>query len=594
MILQSLCEYYGRKNDLPQFGFEDRPIPFVVVIDKLGSYLNIEDTREKRDNKLLPRSFTVPSLPTVRKASLEDIKSGLTAGFAWDHFGYVFGQAKIDKKTKQSAPNDIELAKAQQDGFRARIALIHDELPEDDGISALILFFNNKSNLERIKQSELWDEIIKKDGAYIAFKLVAENHLICQSKLMIEHTRTNFTENKNGLCLVTGNEVEISRTHKALNIPGGTNPKLVSFNKESFESYGKSQSYNSPVGIRTSFEYTTALNHMLRSGSDTKFGIADTQFVCWADKPNRMESDVPLFLSFNDDDPEARSVAVKALFNSIRSGAYQESDGRDRFFVLGMAPNSARVVVRYWKAGTIAEIAESFANWFYDLELVGKDHYGYPTLKKILQSTALQFKDEKIAPNLPGSVVGAILSGGRLPDTLIHAYVRRIKAEPIPREKNKKATFEFYNYVRACVIKAYLNRKYRFSTTKKKELTVSLDINETRIGYCLGRLFAVLEKLQLDAQPGINATIRDRYYSSASTTPKAVFGTLMRMSTHHLKKLTKPDWRVNAEKRIGMVMALISDFPAHLNLENQSLFALGYYHQKQDLYTKKTDQGEDS
>ena len=118
---------------------------------------------------------------------------------------------------------------------------------------------------------------------------------------------------------------------------------------------------------------------------------------------------------------------------------------------------------------------------------------------------------------------------------------------------------------------------------------MSLNKEETRIGYCLGRLFAVLEKLQSDAQPNIKATIRDRYYSSASCTPKAVFGTLMRLSTHHLKKLENPGWRVNAEKRISDVMALISEFPSHLNMENQGLFAIGYYHQKQDFYTRKTD-----
>ena len=183
---------------------------------------------------------------------------------------------------------------------------------------------------------------------------------------------------------------------------------------------------------------------------------------------------------------------------------------------------------------------------------------------------------------MPADVIRSILSAGRLPDTFIQSVIRRIKAEQ-----------GSVTYNRACILKACLNRKYRLSTTNERELTMSLNKEEKRIGYCLGRLFAVLEKLQSDAQPGINATIRDRYYSSASCTPKTVFGTLMRLSTHHIKKLDKPGWRINAEKRIGEVMESIDEFPSHLNLENQGLFAIGYYHQKQDFFTKKPDQGEE-
>ncbi len=583
MILQALCEYYDRNENLPRFGFEERPIPFVVVLDGDGNYLNIEKTSETNGNKLVSKTFVVPSLPSARKASRDDVKSGLTSGLAWDHFGYVFGQPKIDKKTKTAAAKDIELADLQLEGFKARLSGIYMDLPDNKEIAALVGFYNNESNLQKVREHALWEEIIKKDRAYIAFRLAGRDHLICQSPAVPSYVRKSIKESANGLCLVTGEETEISRTHKSLNVPGGTNAKLVSFNQDAFESYGKSQSYNSPVGIRAGFKYSAALNYMLRGGSSTKFSIGATQYVCWADKPNRLESDTPLFLSFGDDDPDGTAIAVNSLFESIHSsGAYQENDGQDRFFVLGLAPNSARIVVRYWKAGTIKEFAENFARWFKDLELRGLDHYGYPTLKKLLRSTAPQFKDDNISPKLSSDVVRAILSGERLPETLIQAVLRRIRAD-----KGK------VSYTRACIIKAYLNRKYRFSTTKHKELTVSLDKQEARSGYCLGRLFAVLEKVQQDAQPGINTTIRDRYYSRASSTPKAVFGTLMRLSTHHLKKLENPGLKINAEKRISEVMELITHFPAHLNLENQGLFALGYYHQKREFYTKKIDHGED-
>src|SRR5690554_4692788 len=138
MILQSLCDYYARKENLPQFGFEERSIPFIVVIDDHGNYLNIEDTREKDGNKLVPKSFIVPSLPSVRKASLEVVKSGVTSGLVWDHFGYTFGQPKIDKKTKTASQNDIELASSQLEGFKTRLIEIYQDLSGDNGIAALV------------------------------------------------------------------------------------------------------------------------------------------------------------------------------------------------------------------------------------------------------------------------------------------------------------------------------------------------------------------------------------------------------------------------------------------------------------------------
>ena len=582
MILQALNNYYDRKSeDLPPFGFEEKAIPFIIVIDETGKFINLESNSDIEDSGVVVKPVRVPSAKG-RSGS----KSYETANYLWDHYGYVLEQPKLAKPDAEPTKKDVEDALKQHQSFVREVEQINRDLPDDVGVQAVVKFVHSKEQIARLKAHDNWNECLKIKGCNLSFRLAGETALVCQSPQVIDWVKSRplpETDIQQGVCLVTGEKADVVRLHDMVS---GVNQKpapLASINDKAYESYNKDKGFNFPAGALAVFKYATALNHLLRKSSPNKFRIVDTSYVCWADKPNRLEQDMPLFLSFGDDDPDATAVAVKALFASIHNGAYQESDGDHRFFVLGLSPNSARIVVRYWKTGTIAEFAERFTTWFRDLEVTGLENYGYPTLKKLLRSTALQFKDDNVSPNLPSEVIRAILSGGCLPETLIQAVIRRIRAE--------KGSV---SYTRACVIKAYLNRKYRFSTTQKKELTVSLDKNETRIGYCLGRLFAVLEKLQLDAQPGINATIRDRYYSSASTTPKAVFGTLMRMSTHHLKKLTKPEWRVNAEKRIGMVMALISDFPAHLNLENQSLFALGYYHQKQDLYTKKTDQGEDS
>ncbi len=477
---------------------------------------------------------------------------------------------------------DKLLAESQLKGFRERLHNISTQVEEDAGIAAVIRFYSNPENVKAIKRSDLWSELIKNDGTPLAFRLEGQLNLVCQSKRIQSCIASSSVENIDGFCLVSGGKSEISRTHASINIPGGTNPKIVSFNRPSFESFGKSQSYNSPIGSRASFEYTTALNYLLRSNSKTKFQLVDAYYVCWSEKASTFESTFTSIFLDSRDNPDQTAQAVKSLFSTIHNGAYQESDRNSQFYVLGLAPNSARIVVRFWKVGTIAEFSKKIAQWFDDLDIEGRNHYGYPHLKKLLSATALQHKDDNITPNLPAEVMRSILNGWRLPETLMQSVLRRVKAE----QGN-------VNYLRACSIKAYLNRKYRTSTFKQQELTVSLNKDEIRIGYCLGRLFAVLEKLQSDAQPGINATIRDRYYSSASSTPKSVFGTLMRLSTHHLKKMENPAWRVNAEKRIGEIMELVPEFPSHLNMENQGLFAIGYYHQKQDFYSKKSKLGDE-
>lgn len=582
MILQALNDYYDRKqNELPPFGFEEKPIPFIIVINEAGQFVNLETNSVIEDGKEQVRALRVPKAKGRRGA-----KSYEVAYCLWDHYGYVLAHPKLLKPSAKQDEIDkaISDAKKQHQSFIREVENLNSELLDDVGVRAVRGFLNAKAEIEKLKQHEQWQECIKKPGANLTFRLAGRTELICQSPTVIEWVKSQAAEQsdtKLGLCMITGKTAAIARLHDNIS---GVNQKpapLASINDKAYEFYNKDKGFNFPVSVEAVFKYATSLNHLLRNSSPNKFRLKDISHVCWAERANPLETATALFLSAGDDDPDATALAVKALFNSIHNGSYQERDSNDSFYVLGMSPNSARIVVRYWKVGTVAEMSEHFATWFNDIDLIGREHHGYPTLKKILRSGALQFKDDNIPPNLPSDMVRSILAGSRLPETLVQAVLRRIKAEQ-----------GHVSYVRACALKAYLNRKYRTFTNNQKELTVALNHEERRVGYCLGRLFAVLERLQQDAHPGLNATIRDRYYSSASTTPKAVFGTLMRMSSHHLKKLENPGWRVNAEKRITEVVGLISEFPSHLNLEHQSMFALGYYHQKQAFFTKKSEQGE--
>lgn len=580
MILQALCDYYERKKDeLPPYGFEEKAIPFTIVIDTKGRFIQLESNGELIDGHVVVKSFRVP-----KASGRSGAKSYETAYCLWDHYGYVAAQPKLTKPDDKPKQKDIEDANKQHASFKALISRLNNEIPGNASVNAVYLFLNSEAEVEKLKSDGMWQDCLKIKGCNLTFRLSGEENLVCQSEQVISWVRQQPLPEDNvrdGFCLVSGEEGKIVRLH---DVVSGVNQKpapLAAINESAYTSFGKDKGFNFPVNAESSFKYATSLNHLLRKSSHTKFRIAEASYVCWADRENQLENTFALVFSDAVSDPDKGSETVKSVFSSIYNGAYQASDGKDKFFVLGLAPNSARIAVRYWKAGTIAEFSENIARWFNDIDIAGRDHYGFPPLKKLLRATALQYKDDNISPNLPADVIRGILSGGRLPETYLQATLRRIKAET--------GNVSFY---RACSIKAYLNRKYCLSSPKKEGLTVSLNKEEKRSGYCLGRLFAVLEKLQLDAQPGINATIRDRYYSSASSTPKLVFGTLMRLSTHHLKKLENSGWRVNAEKRIGEVMELIPDFPSHLDLENQGLFAIGYYHQKQDFYKKTTDKGE--
>jgi CRISPR-associated protein Csd1 len=251
--------------------------------------------------------------------------------------------------------------------------------------------------------------------------------------------------------------------------------------------------------------------------------------------------------------------------------------------VLGLAPNAARIAVRFWHAGTVGETARQIKRHFDDCSVVhGPNQPEYLSLFRLLVSTATQGKGENIAPNLGGDFMKAILAGTPYPLNLLAAAIRRCRAE---RE---------ISYPRAALIKGILAREARYYQKTEKEVGMGLNPSNTNVGYRLGRLFAVLEKTQEEANPGINATIRDRFYGAASSTPVTAFPHLMKLKNHHLAKLENRGRAVNLEKAIGEIVCGIEDFPAHLSLHDQGRFAVGYYHQRQDFFKKHEPTNENS
>lgn len=575
MILHALTRYYQRKaasdgNVAPE-GFENKEIPFVIVLDKAGKFIQLEDTREQQGKKKIGRKFLVP-----KGLGRAGSKSYEVSNTLWDHYGYVLAHPKEDDEK-----SDI-LAQNQHKSFIAKVEELKQVLPDDAGIQAVSAFLAQADEVIKVRQAEGWQECAKIKGCNLSFRLVDEPvALVCQSKAVQAYLAAAKAEVSDGIqegiCLVTGKKTTIARLHNAVKGVNAKPSPFTSVNLAAFESYGKQQGFIFPVGEQTMFEYTTALNMLL--DGENRFRIGEVSVVCWSEKPTPLESKISLKINGGGkDNPDAHIDEVKALYKSLHNGKYMEPNGKDKFYLLGLSPNSARIVVRFWHETTVAALSENIARWYDDLQIVRGEKSIYPEfmpLMRLLCGLVLDGKAENLPPDLIANVTQSALANRPLPVGLLQIALRRNKAE-------QKIT-----YGRAALIKAYLNRAIRSGSLKNtKELSMSLDRERNDIGYVLGRLFAVLEKTQSEANPSLNTTIGDRYFGSASSTPIAVFGTLMRLSPHHLSKLEYEGRAVHLKWEIGQILDKCQKFPNHLNLEQQGLFAIGYYHETQFLFTK--------
>lgn len=594
MILQALAAYYQRlaKDDdtkIAPEGFEQKEIPFIFVINEDGKFCGIQDTREGEARKQRARVFTVPK--GVKKTS------GIAANLLWDTPNYVLGKPKND--TSKSL--DVLLARASEQ-HQAFITKINETFPEpvpDAGVRAVLAFLE-ENNFDQVVRDALWPEI-ETSGAVLTFKLKGDDCLICQRPAVTSVIKSMVGGASGGkqMCLVTGEQDTPKRTHTAIKGVKGaqtSGANIVSFNLDAFKSYGKEQGFNAPVGEKAEFAYTTALNRLLTRDSRQKIQIGDTTIVFWAEKRDPLEDIFPdFFREPAKGEPEQDHRQLLAMYKSPESGARVELNPLTKFYVLGLSPSAARIAVRFWHAEPAGDIATNIWQHFDDLEIVkGGKEWRSIGLSRLLRSTAFKEKYDNISPRIVGDTIQAILANIPYPKTLLIAVLNRIKAEQASKDAKGKPAPNV-TYTRAALIKAILVREARYRKQIKKEVGMSLDITNANPGYLLGRLFALLEKAQESASPGINSTIRDRFYGAASSTPITVFPSLMKLKNHHLAKLENRGQAVNLEKQIGeIVNKLVADeaFPSHLNLKDQGRFAVGYYHQRQDFFTKKKNETE--
>lgn len=567
MILKALYDYYNRCEGLAQKGLELKEIGYLIVIDKDGSFLRIES---RMKDKKTAQAFIV--LQTVKRSGKKYIPN-----YLWDNYEYVIGGSGESTKKNKT--------------FLNMIAAFKEQAVNDSYLDAIAKFYKNNGVIEEtIKKDLLYDEMLK-SNKNISFLLQGEFKIAAEDKAVWDLVLNQNNDDINGTCLVTGQKRSISRLHTKIKLTKDTGP-LVSFKTDrGYDSYGKEQGYNAQISEEAEFAYTTALNAMLQKGSHNKFCVGNRTFVFWASSDNKAseQTEESLFdlLGYTEeevDDPNAKIEQVRKVFTAIYSGSLKTSL-EDRFYILGLAPNSARIAVVYWSESSLREFAGKILQHFKDMEIIDtrKEGKPYMGIKDMLAAVTLSGKQSEATPNLPEAIVNSIFQGTTYPFTLFSACIRRIRAES--GSHDKKAI----RIARMAIIKAYLNR----TNSNNQKIEIMLDKSNTNQGYLCGRLFAVLDKIQEDAN-GISS-IRERYMNAASATPASVFATILNLSSHHMEKLTNDGKKIFFEKMKQEIMDKIpaTGFPAHLNLQDQGRFFIGYYHQRQEFFTKKEEENKD-
>ncbi|MGN0743308.1 MAG: type I-C CRISPR-associated protein Cas8c/Csd1 [Candidatus Fimadaptatus sp.] len=579
MILQALNKCYdalAKRGEISLPGWCDAKVSYALDIDGQGTLHGLIPLKTSPDGKReVPRILRVPE--QTKKTS------GVSANFLCENGSYFL--CVDDKGKPQRTRQCFDAARALHEELLADV-----DSPAARGVRA---FFENwqPDRAEEHPALESYLDDIKK-GANLVFSV--DGQYAHEDGAIRAAWQAHYAQRSGGAaqgrCLVTGQVAPIARRHPSIKGVRDAQPSgasLVSFNAAAFESYGHEladgtgQGLNSPVSEQAAFAYGTALNYLLADREHVHY-IGDTAVLCWAEDAEPLCQDVfcgPMFGSAGDriTDEELWST-VKALAGG---GTVSVNDvllhPKNHFYVLGLAPSASRLSVRFFLQDTFGSMLNNLLKHYERLNIVRPAYVAKAELPlwELLNETVNQkSRDKKASPPMASAVTRAILTGGMYPVSLFEQTLMRIRAE------------QNVTYGRAAIIKAFLLRNEQFHVPEEV-LTVELNEQSTYLPYVLGRLFAVLERVQADANPGINATIRDKYFNSASATPAAIFPLLTKLSQSHLRKLNT-GLRITHEKLITELEGRITQtLPARLTLPEQGAFHLGYYHQVQKFYTKK-------
>lgn len=612
MILQALYRYYEIMLDDPEVeiappGYSAANVNFALNLSSKGELLDILPFTSKffDGKKERERNFRRMVVPEQVKRS-----SGVNANFLCDNTTYILGISEKDLDKPEYSRDRFQafrelntglLSMANTDEARAVMAFLGNHDPRaarQDPVIArhlevlleggnLIFWVNGKSTLENREFLRVWEKF--RSG-----------------------------ENTNAMqCLVTGEIEPVARLHPNIQGVRDANPtgaSLVGFNERAYESYhrDKAQGLNAPTSQRVASGYGVALNYLLSSQNpNRKIYLGDTTVVYWAESGDKRIASTfatlinPEFLEESSAGSEVHSerkeaeAGIEKIAGKVSKGQPMDLgalpagvDKDTRFYVLGLAPNAARLAVRFFLTDPFGAFVQRIMRHYEDLKIQKEfpnqpDYISpYRLLAECVSSKVLR-KDEELKSSwglLGGALMRSILMGYPYPEGLYTAIINRIRHESDETGKSQKI-----NYVRAAYIKAHLLRKYRHNSEQPYQEVLEMSLNETSTipAYVLGRLFAVLEKVQTEAVGSVNASIKDRYFTSACATPASVFPVLLRLSQHHI---AKAPYGYTSDNRIQGLLNLLdvemSPFPSRLSLDQQGIFVLGYYHQRAAFYTR--------
>ena len=587
MILQALTAYYEqlvRQGKLSAPGWDDSfKVSYELRLNDAGQLISVLDLRTEtkmgKKTVLAPRAMRVPA--HVKRAS------GIAANFLCDNSTYLLG---ADEKGKPERSTDC---------FKACAKLHHAILDGVDSPAAraLLAYFDSWDPAQAATYpllAEQWKEITGNTNLIFGYEAADHSHSFVNDDPAIQnawqaHYNDRSADSDMEQCLITGKYAPIERTHPNISgVPGAqsSGAALVSFNAPAFCSYGHEQGENAPVSKYAAFAYTTALNRLLADRNHCKH-VGDTTILCWAENAEPVYQDaMSMFLFGADGAAGIQESDVQAALKRLSAGQTvpfleKELSPDQHFYLLGLAPNAARLSVRFFLRDTFGSFAQNLQKHAEEMEIDCSEKEKFRTLPiwAVVNETTRTVPGQpaKPSPQLAGDLLRAVLTGGRYPATLLNGVTLRIRAE------------QNVTRGRAAVIKAYYLRNYP-TELNKEVYTVSLN-ETTNVPYLLGRLFSVLEAVQKAANPGINTTIKDRYFNAACATPGMAFPTLLRLSQKHLRKLND-GLATYYDNQIAELMAQLpeSGFPARLSLPDQGKFAIGYYHQTQKRFAKKNEE----
>jgi len=617
VIIHSLVRYYDILSadtnvKIARPGYSPANVSFILVISDTGELTNIVDIRADGKKKR-SRVLYVPYQ--------ESRTSGISPYFLCDKAQYIFGLEHQETYGKKQNSIIKDVTQVLEETGMGRIVITRRSLESMKKFREFHHFLLDSVNDPAVEAFLKYLDTWKPDMAYHHPKIaefkddlfagalfVFEYHGECLHKnvnvksVWEHHLAMGGSEGTTEMqCLVSGKIEPVSRLHKWIKGVKGTQAQgapLISFNNESFCSYRRDQSYNSPISARAMFKYTTVLNHLLEWESKNRIQIGDTTVVFWAETEKTAYENLVLALLDPDNEvdeiidesetvPREKDLRTRQLVNDIlqkvKTGHFfEEKDlGIDpettNFYILGLSPNQGRLVVRFWHQDTFGNFITRLARHHIEMEIEQNDSVRRNvSMKWLLKMTVPRNSDDKtISPLLGGLLMKSILNDTPYPIPMYNAILNRVKVE------------RSINYPRAGFIKACLIRRARARGNHEEDMiTVSLNKESTDIPYRLGRLFAVLEKTQSDSNKDLKSTINSKYFSSASTTPAVVFPVLLKLAQHHI---TKSEWGFKSNQWIEEIVSDIDEFPAYLNLEDQGKFMLGYYHQRNAFFKKREE-----